>query len=157
MLEDHRLPQISFQLIIPGAGGYFDPADQPGLAAFTAVADARRHADADVESDLRTARADGGDAQRDGAGATSPEATITGSSLSDQAATLIDLAADVLLHPSFPDDELARFKQRTRSNLAQQRANPNFLAAEMFSRAVYGSHPAARIAPTRRVARPTDA
>src|SRR5262245_4534779 len=28
VLEDHRLPQISFQIFIPGAGGYYDPADQ---------------------------------------------------------------------------------------------------------------------------------
>ena len=36
MLEDHRLPQVTFQLIIPGAGGYFDPSDKIGLASFTA-------------------------------------------------------------------------------------------------------------------------
>src|SRR5690348_13802749 len=28
VLEDHRVPQVSFQLMIPGAGGYFDPADR---------------------------------------------------------------------------------------------------------------------------------
>ena len=78
----------------------------------------------------------------------SPEATLTGSCLSDQAGKLIDLATDMLLHPSFPEEEIARFKQRTRATLAQQRANPGFLAAEMFSKAVYGSHPAARISPT---------
>ena len=33
---------------------------------------------------------------------------------------------------------MARFKQRTRAALTQQRANPGFLAAEMFSRGVYG-------------------
>ncbi len=32
VLEDRSLPQVSFQLIIPGAGGYFDPADKIGLA-----------------------------------------------------------------------------------------------------------------------------
>ena len=37
VLEDHRLPQVTFQLIIPGAGGYFDPADTPGLASMTAT------------------------------------------------------------------------------------------------------------------------
>src|SRR5712691_11461749 len=37
VLEDHRLPQISFQIFIPGAGGYYDPADQPGLASFVAA------------------------------------------------------------------------------------------------------------------------
>ena len=33
VLEDHRLPQVSFQIIIPGAGGYYDPADKIGLAS----------------------------------------------------------------------------------------------------------------------------
>jgi zinc protease len=78
----------------------------------------------------------------------SPEATLAGSCLSEQGVGLIDLAADILLHPSFPDEEIARYKVRSRTSLAQQRANPNFLAAEMFSKAVYGSHPAARISAT---------
>jgi zinc protease len=36
VLEDRRLPQITFQIIIPGAGGYFDPAETVGLASYTA-------------------------------------------------------------------------------------------------------------------------
>src|SRR5688572_1305223 len=31
VLEDRRLPQVTFQVIIPGAGGYFDPSSQLGL------------------------------------------------------------------------------------------------------------------------------
>lgn len=36
VLEDRRLPQVNFQIIIPGAGGYYDPASQIGLAQYTA-------------------------------------------------------------------------------------------------------------------------
>ena len=32
VLEDHRLPRLTFQIIIPGAGGYYDPEAQIGLA-----------------------------------------------------------------------------------------------------------------------------
>jgi predicted Zn-dependent peptidase len=53
------------------------------------------------------------------------------------------LTSDVLLNPTFPADELNRLKQRLKAQLRQQRANPNFLSNERFSRAVYGSHPAA--------------
>ena len=60
----------------------------------------------------------------------------------------LDLTADVLLHPSFPDEELARYKQRTRAQLTQQRANPGFLANEMFAKAIYGDHPGSRTAPS---------
>ena len=36
VLEDHRLPRVSFQILIPGAGGYYDPENQIGLASYTA-------------------------------------------------------------------------------------------------------------------------
>jgi zinc protease len=147
VLEDHRLPEISFQVIIPGAGGFFDPVDQPGLASFTAsllregtTTRASDRISAELELMAATLNVN--------AGTTSTEATMSGSALSDQASALFDIAADVLLHPAFADDEVARFKQRTRTTLLQQRGNPNFLASEMFARAIYGSHPAGRIAPT---------
>jgi zinc protease len=147
VLEDRRLPLISFQVIIPGAGGFFDPPDQPGLASFTASlmregTATRTSNQISAELDLMAATFNVN------AGSSSTEASMNGSTLSDQAPTLFDLAADVLLHPAFAEDEVARFKQRTRTTLVQQRANPGFLAAEMFSRAVYGSHPAARVAAT---------
>src|SRR4030095_1307899 len=37
VLEDHRLPQISFQILVPGAGGYYDTADKPSVAPFVAA------------------------------------------------------------------------------------------------------------------------
>jgi len=36
VLEDHRIPQVNFQIIVRGAGGYYDPADKVGLATYTA-------------------------------------------------------------------------------------------------------------------------
>jgi predicted Zn-dependent peptidase len=60
----------------------------------------------------------------------------------------MDITADVLLNPSFTEDELARYKQRTRAGLVQQRSIPAFLANEAFARVVYGSHPAGHIAPS---------
>jgi hypothetical protein len=37
VLEDHRAPQVQFSLVIPGAGGYYDPDDESGLAGITAA------------------------------------------------------------------------------------------------------------------------
>jgi hypothetical protein len=37
VLQDRRAPQVSIQLSMRGAGGYYDPADQVGLAQFTAA------------------------------------------------------------------------------------------------------------------------
>jgi zinc protease len=143
VLEDHRLPQISFQIFIPGAGGYYDSPDQPGMASF--VAALMREGTASRTSEQISQQLEVMAATLTvAAGASSIEATIAGSSLSDQFDRLLDVTADVLTQPSFPEEELARYKQRTRAQLMQQRANPGFLAAEMFSRVVYGTHPAAR-------------
>jgi zinc protease len=143
VLEDHRVPQVQFSLIIPGAGGYFDPDGQSGLAGVTAAlmregTTSRSSSQIAQQLEVMAATLNVGTAN------SAPDATISGSALTDQVTKLLDLAIDVLLHPSFPDDELARYKQRTRAQLVQQRANPGFLALEMFSRAVYGTHPAAR-------------
>jgi zinc protease len=147
VLEDHRVPQLSFQIFIPGAGGYYDPPDRSGLASF--VAALMREGTSSRTSEQISQQLEVMAASLNvGAGVSGQEATISGSCLSDQIERLLDLTADVLLHPTFPEQELARYKQRTRAQLTQQRANPNFLAAEMFSRAIYGSHPASRITPT---------
>ena len=37
VLEDRRAPQVTIQLSMRGAGGYYDPADHAGLAQFTAA------------------------------------------------------------------------------------------------------------------------
>ena len=146
VLEDHRLPQVSFQIFVPGAGGYYDPADQPGLASF--VAAQMREGTASRTSEQISQQLELMAATLTVTAGTGVEATVNGSCLSDQFDKLLDIGADVVLHPLFPDAELTPYKQRTRAQLMQQRANPGFLAAELFGRVVYGTHPAARLSPT---------
>src|SRR5215510_4654946 len=114
VLEDHRLPQISFQLFIPGAGGYFEPSASPGLAGFTAAlmreGTATRTSE-QISQQLEVMAA----TLNTGASAAGSEASISGSSLTEQFAALMDITADVLLHPTFPDVEVTRYKQRTRA------------------------------------------
>jgi predicted Zn-dependent peptidase len=54
----------------------------------------------------------------------------------------------VLLNPAFADEELTRYTQRTQAGLIQQRANPAFLGSELYSRIMYGDHPAGRVSIT---------
>jgi len=144
VLEDHRTPQVSFQLSIPGAGGYYDPADKIGLSSFVAAmmreGTATRSSE-QISQALETMAANVGV----GSGASSVNATVSGSSLTSTFPKLFELAADVLLHPSFPTAEWDRYKTRTRPSFMQLRTNPNFLANERFNLAVFGTHPASRI------------
>jgi predicted Zn-dependent peptidase len=85
-----------------------------------------------------------------GAGATfgSVETVFTASGLSENFDAWLALAADMLLHPSFPAAELSQLKERAKVYLRQQRATSRFLAGERFNRAVFASHPAAVVTAT---------
>jgi zinc protease len=147
VLEDHRLPLVTARLTILGAGALNDPADVPGLANVTAAmlkeGTATRSSkqiaeETDQLGAMINAQAPWG----------SETATFTASGLSDNAGQWIALASDILLHPSFPDSELNKLKQRLRVQLQQQRSTAGFLMQERFNRAVYGNHPAAITSPT---------
>jgi zinc protease len=142
ILEDHRLPTVNAQVQIAGSGATFEPTDKPGLAVITAQM-------LTLGTASRTSRQIAEDADRLGAnvsansGFGSGVTGINASGLSDNFDQWFAVAVDVLLHPTFPDDELAKLKLRLKANLKQQRAQPGFLANERFSRAVFGNFPAA--------------
>jgi len=153
VLEDHRLPRVSFQIIIPGAGGYYDPENQIGLASYTAQMmreGTKTRTSQQISQELETIAAN--------VAVTSslagPAASVSGGALTEDLPRVLDVAADVLLNPSFPADEWDRLKTRSKAGLQQQRTQPGFLAAEMFNRVTYGSHPASRLSAT---AQSTDA
>ncbi len=147
VLEDRRLPQITFQIIIPGAGGYFDPADKIGLASYTAQVmreGTKTRTSPQISEALETMSA----TLNVGSGLSGPSANVSGSSLTEDFDKLMELTADVLLNPAFAPAEWDRLKTRTKAGLVQNRTNPGFLAAETFNRAVFGTHPAGRVSPT---------
>ncbi len=147
VLEDRRAPQVSVQISMRGAGGYYDPPEQVGLAEFTAAmareGTTSRSSTAIAEQLERLAAT-----LTITAGLSSEDATLSASSLTEHSDVLLDLAADVLLNPTFADAEFARYKTQRRAQLIQQRAQPSFLAQERFSIVMAGDHPDGRVAPT---------
>jgi predicted Zn-dependent peptidase len=147
VLEDRSLPQISFQLIIPGAGGYYDPADKIGLAQYTAamMREGTKTRDTlQISRDLETMAAN----VSVGSGISSQTATLSGGALTENFDEVFAIATDILMNPVFPADEWDRARTRAKSGLMQQRTNPGFLASEHYSRILYGDHPAGRVTTT---------
>jgi len=147
VLEDHRLPQIAFQIIVPGAGGYYDEPSTIGLANYTAQlmregTETRNSQQISQELERMAAFVNVG------ASVSGPNATVSGNAMTENFDRLFALTAEILLAPSFPADEWDRLKTRSRAGLIQQRANPGFLANEQYSRVIYGSHPAGRVSAT---------
>jgi zinc protease len=147
VLENHRLPTVVARLTILGSGAVFEPADMPGLASFTAQM-------LNQGTASRTSRQIAEEVEGMGASINaaapfgSSSTVISASGLSETFPQLMALAADIVLHPAFPESELARLKQRQKAQLMQMHAQPRFLVSETFNRAVYGSHPAAVVAAT---------
>lgn len=144
VLEDHRAPLVNMQLIVEGAGGYYDQASSPGLAGFTAAL--MREGTTTKTSEQISEQLDRLAASLNvTAGASSPFATVSASCLDDQVETLLAMVADVVEHPSFPEAEVGRYKNRQRALLTNQRTQPGFLALERFYAAAYGDHPGGRV------------
>ena len=105
VLEDRRLPRITFQMIIPGAGGYYDPPAMVGLSTYTAQMmreGTKTRTSQQMSQELETMAASvfvtGSIA--------SPNATVSGNSLTESLPKLLAITADVLLNPTFPADSL---------------------------------------------------
>jgi len=147
VIEDHRAPQVFFQMIVEGAGGYYDPPALPGLASFTAAlmreGTATKKSEEISEQLDRLAAAVGVTA-----GVSSPIATVSGNGLTRNLDTVLALMADVLMHPAFSQAEIDRYRQRMRANFMDQRTQPGFLAQERLARATFGDHPLSRTSPS---------
>src|SRR5258706_2599737 len=123
VMEDHRLPTVTVHMVLQGAGALNDPPDMPGLANLTAAM-------LKEGTTTRSSKQIAEDIERLGAsiGASAPYgshgANITAFRLSDNTRQWLNLAADILLNPTFPASELNKLKQRIKVQLQQQRSSP---------------------------------
>ena len=144
VVEDSRLPLISYRLAFP-IGGAFDPPDLPGLTDLLAGL-------MPEGTTSKTSREIADEVARMGAslsaGASSDSTIVAASALALFNDPILDLMAEIVLEPSFPEHEVELAKQNTKESLRQQRAQPSFLASEMVSRVMFGDHPYSVVAPT---------
>jgi zinc protease len=144
VVEDHRLPLVSYRLAFR-VGGAFDPPGLPGLTDLlagllpegTATRSSKEIADEVARMGASLS-----------AGATSDYTIVAASALAQFNDPVLGLMAEVILEPSFPENEVELAKQNTKESLRQQRAQPSFLASEMVSRVMFGDHPYSVVAPT---------
>jgi zinc protease len=144
VVEDSRLPLISYRLAFR-VGGAFDPRELPGLTDMLAGL-------LPEGTESKTSREIADEVARMGAsisaGANSDYTIVAASALKSFNEQILDLMAEIVLQPSFPENEVELAKQNTKESLRQQRAQPSFLASEMVSRVMFGEHPYSVVAPT---------
>jgi zinc protease len=141
LLESHKIPTFTMQMVVL-SGGLSDPADYHGLASSTATL-LREGTTKRSSKDIAEQTEAIGASLFSTSGLSSMTSTVTVSGLTDNLDQIVDVFADVVRNPSFPQDEIEKYKKRTLANLMIQRSSPQFLADEQFSKAIYGDHPAA--------------
>lgn len=145
LLEDHKVPTYTMQMVVL-SGGLADKPDYRGLASFTAAL--LREGTAKRSSKDIAEQTDAlGATLASGSGFSNITSTVTASGLVENMDQTMDIFADVVRNPAFPQQEVDKYKARTLAQLQLQRGSPQFLAQERFSRAIYGDHPASLIAP----------
>src|SRR5277367_848743 len=145
--EDHKLPTVAFTMWIR-PGQLADPVDLPGVASFTAGMlreGTATRTSAQIANEVESLGATLDATSRFGASYT----VVNASGLISDTPKILDLMSDVVLHPTFSADELAKFKQSEGAALEQRLANPQFLGQQAFRRVVYGDTPMAIASPTK--------
>ena len=137
LVEYHRLPIVAVQLVV-GAGAAQDPSERPGLASFTAAMlteGTRTRTATQISDEVGFLGA------HLGAGAGFDAASVSGACLSRHLPRLLDLLADVTLHPTFPASDFARVQDQRMVALIQQRDSPGAVASKAFAPLFWGGHP----------------
>ncbi|HYJ92619.1 MAG TPA: pitrilysin family protein [Pyrinomonadaceae bacterium] len=144
VIPDNRLPLISYRL----AFNWGDINDPEGLTgASSAVASMLNEGTFEYSS-----RQLADHIERLGASisvSASDDFTIlAASTLSLYSSEILRLAAEMVLRPTFPEDELDLYRRNTVEHLKFQRSQPGFLANEQAARLVYGNHPYSLVSPS---------
>ncbi len=138
VVEHHELPVVSMNLVMK-AGAAGDPVGKGGLASLTAdlldEGTATRSA-LDISDQLALI----GSSLSVSAGWDSTTASLR--SLTRHLDRALEVYADVITNPAFPDGELQRLRQQRLAALRQQRDSPEAIAGLVFQKVLYGgNHP----------------
>lgn len=146
LLESHKVPTFNMQLVVL-SGGLSDKPDYRGLSSFTASLlreGTSKRSSKDIAEQVDAL----GATLTANSGLSSMTSVVNTSGLVENLDQTLDLFADVIRNPTFPQAEVDKYKTRTLAQLQFQRSIPQFLAAEQFQRAIYGTeHPASLVAP----------
>jgi zinc protease len=138
IVEHHELPVVNMNLIVK-SGAAADPVDRPGVA--TLAADMLDEGTA-TRSSLEISNQLAAIGARLSTGASWDSSNMNLTTLTRHLDSALDIFADVLLHPAFPETDLKRLRGTRLVGLQQQRDNANSIAGAVYSALLYGrEHP----------------
>jgi zinc protease len=135
-----ELPIVSMNMVFK-SGGTFEPADKSGLAQMTAqlVDDGTKTRSAlDIANELQAIGASMG------AGSSWDATNVSLSTLTKNLDKALEIYADVIVNPTFPEKEIETVRRRALVSFVQRKSNPGEISDLVFNRIIYGAHPYGR-------------
>jgi zinc protease len=140
-VERHNLPMVKVAVSL-NAGSLMEPAEKAGLANLTAsllTEGTQSRTSREISEAIEFV---GGSI---GASGGADYSTVSLSILKKDVDLGFDLLADIILNPSFPEDELIKKRERIKASLKAREEDPAFVATKAFKKAVFGDHPYGRL------------
>ncbi len=122
VVENHKLPRVSFQIFVdvpPILEG--EKAGYASLAGSLLSKGTEKHTKAEIDASVDFI----------GASLSSSSRGVSGSCLTKHKDKLLSMMSEVLLSPTFPEDEFEKIKKQTLASLAQNKDDPNAIAANV--------------------------
>jgi zinc protease len=144
VVENHALPIVAMQLVVPGAGAADDPAKKGGLAAFTAdMLDEGAGGLSAIQIADETDRL----GASIGVGAGTDDAELEAQTLTKTLDPTLDLITKIITAPAFDQKEFERVRGDRLTSLELRRDRPREVAQLVLDAALYGltstyGHPA---------------
>jgi zinc protease len=134
VVEKHDVPTVAVGVYFDG-GAVLDPADKPGLGSFTA-----RLLIEGTKTRSSTQIADEGDfiAARPNIGVDRENVVASTEALTRHWPKALELLADVLANPTFPEEEVARVKRERLTDLRRLRDDANAISERVANGLLYG-------------------
>ena len=141
--EKHDLPLIAFSITFLGGADQFEPAGKQSVASLTAALLSEGTKTRDAEALSNALQLLGTSVNASVAG---ESGSISFRSPTTKFPATLDILADMLVNPIFPEVGLERLRGQRLVQLTQARAQPGAIANRVFPRIVYGSaHPYGRV------------
>jgi zinc protease len=137
LIEYRKVPLINLRLMVK-SGSADDPDDLPGVADLTASL-LREGTESRTSVQISEAIDFLGGSLSAGAGL--DYSAVSLEVMKPDVDAGLDLFADVILRPSFPEEEIARERKQRIAGIDALKEDPSALASLMFRKAVFGDHP----------------
>ncbi len=138
VIEDHRQPLVSYRLDITTAGGSVTAPADAGLAELTAELLRQGTKTRTAQQIAALVDSSGGSL---GASVTLDDAHAFTTMMKSSSGLGLELLADIVENPTFPQDEFDRLMRQSLSGLQVEYNDPQNLAQLAAYRTAYGSHP----------------